>query len=52
MLFHTFKYTFTVGKDMVLNKKLLRAVVNLITAYTISTSHLIKQPLGCVNMIG
>ena len=50
MLFHAFKYTFTVGRDMVLKKR-LRAVVNLIIAYTISMSHLIKQPLSFVSVI-
>lgn len=49
MLFHAFKYTFTVGRDMVLKKR-LRAVVNLIIAYTISMSHLIKQPLSFVSV--
>lgn len=50
MLFHTFKYTFTVGKNMVLKKR-LRAVVKLIIVYTISMSLRIKQPLSFVNVI-
>ena len=50
MLFSTINYTFTVRKDLVLNKRLLRAVASLLVTYPVSISLLIKQPLGCVNM--